>query len=89
MILPSAVLFFSSCDFSDNCLCNGVLGFEGFEPGGKGEGREDAEVLAGALRKPRGSLRVVLDMRRIEPEKVSSQCVANPVKDRHMLDQVS
>ena len=35
--------------------------------GGKGDGREDADVLAGALRRPRGSLRFDLDNKSIEP----------------------
>ena len=37
--------------------------------GRKGEGKEEAEVLDGVLRRPRGSLRLVLDMRRTEPGK--------------------
>lgn len=67
MIFPSAVLFCSSTDCSDVCLRNDGLWLGGLEPGGNGEGKDDAEVLAGALRRPRGSLRVVLDMRRMEP----------------------
>lgn len=67
MIFPSAVLFFSSADCPDLRLRFVGLWFECLEDGGKGEGREETDVLAGALRKPRGSLRSVLDMRRIEP----------------------
>ena len=46
------------------------------EPGGKGEGREETDVLAGALRIPKGSLRLVFDMRRTEPRQSIHQHAA-------------
>lgn len=61
--MPSGVFFFSSIERRDSRLVDG-----GLELGGKGEGSEEAEVLAGAMRKPRGSLRLVFDMRRTEPK---------------------
>ena len=67
MIFPSEVLFLSSSDRSDGCFLSKDLWIGGL-PGGNGEGKDEAEVLAGALRRPRGSFRVVLDIRRIEPE---------------------
>lgn len=82
MIFPSAVIFFSSTDRSDALLRNDGLWLEGFEPGGNGEGKEEAEVRAGALRRPSGSLRVVLDMRRIEPEMACRQPIASPDEDQ-------
>ena len=39
----------------------------GLTLGGNGEGKEDADTRAGAFRRPRGSLRVVFDMRSTEP----------------------
>ena len=67
MILPSAVRFFSSTDISDFLLFIEGLALDDLVPGGKGDGKDDADVLAGALRRPSGSLRLVLDMRRTEP----------------------
>lgn len=62
-MVPSGVIFFSSIKRRDSRLVDG-----GLELGGKGEGSEEAEVRAGAIRKPRGSLRLVFDMRRTEPK---------------------
>ena len=39
----------------------------GLTPGGYGEGIEEADVLAAAFRRPRGSFRFELDIRRMEP----------------------
>ena len=50
-------------------LPKGGLWLDGLELGGNGEGREEAEVLAGALLRPNGSLRLAFDIRMIEPEK--------------------
>ena len=53
---------------SDSRLDMGGLVLEGgLALGGKGEGSDEADVLAGALRIPSGSLRVVCDMRSTEP----------------------
>ena len=49
-------------ELPDNCLRK-----EGLESGGKGEGKEEADVLDGALRRPKGSLCLVFDMRRMDP----------------------
>ena len=67
MIFPSDVNFTSSgdLDLSD-------WGLERSACGTKGEGSEDADVLAGVLRNPRGSFRVELDIRSTEPEQVES-----------------
>lgn len=64
--LPSLVFFFSLPAFPDSC-----------RPGGNGEGREEADVLAGALRRPKGSLCVVFDMRRMEPGEALCQPTAS------------
>ena len=69
IIFPSAVLFFSSTDCPDRRLDKGGFALEDREPGGKGEGREETDVLAGALRIPRGSLRLVFDISRIDPRR--------------------
>lgn len=53
------------------------LALPGLEPGGNGEGKEEADVLAGALHKPKGSLCLVLDMRRMEPGEALGQPTAN------------
>ena len=82
MIFPSAVFFCSSADCSDIRLRKDGLWLEGLDPGGKGEGREEAEVLAGALRSPRGSLRVAWDMRRMVPGATSSQPIASRGEDQ-------
>lgn len=47
------------------------------EPGENDEGNEEADVLAGALRRPRGSLCLVWDMRRIEPREALGQPTAS------------
>ena len=53
MICPSAVLLISGCDRADvRRLMLGLLPCEGLN----GEGSDDADVLAGACRRPRGSL---------------------------------
>ena len=67
MILPSAVRFVSCTECSD--ILRGIEGLSlvDRDPRGKGDGREDAEVLAGALRRPRGSFRFEWDIRRTEP----------------------
>lgn len=76
IIFPSAVFFFSSTDCSDRRLDIGGFALEEWEPGGKGEGREETDVLEGALRIPRGSLRLVSDIRRIEPRQSMHQRAA-------------
>lgn len=68
MIFPSEVLFSSSTEFSDTRLRNEGLWLDDLVSGGRGEGSEEAEVLAGALRRPSGSLRLLLDMSMTEPE---------------------
>ena len=73
MNLPSLVFFFSSTDLPDNCLRKDGLALPELEPGGNGEGKEEADVLAGASRKPNGSLWLVFDIRRMEPGEVKSQ----------------
>lgn len=78
MIFPSAVLFFSASNGSDLRLFILGLWLEDREVGGNGEGREETEVLAGALRIPRGSLRLVWDMRRTEPGRTLYQPLADP-----------
>ena len=49
------------------------LAIGGHTPGGKGEGREEADTRAGACRRPRGSLRVLWDIRSTEPVGGDSQ----------------
>ena len=66
MNLPSFVLFLSPTGFADNG-----------RPGGNGEGRDEADTLAGALRRPKGSLCLVFDMRRTEPGEALSQLTAS------------
>lgn len=61
-MVPSFVVFFSCV-----LCCEGRLGVDGLASGGYGDGIDEAEVLAGAFRRPRGSLRLALDMRRTEP----------------------
>ncbi len=77
MILPSLVFFFSSIECPDICLPEEGLALPGLELEGNGEGREETDVLAGALRKPKGSLCLELDMRRIEPGETLGQPTAN------------
>lgn len=62
MILPSGVNFTSSVDLALKAEGLRTLGF-----GTNGEGNEDADVLAGVIRRPKGSFRVVFGNRRIEP----------------------
>ena len=71
MTFPSFVFFFPS---SRNCSdCDLLMGgLEERWPGGYGEGRDDAEVLAGALWRPKGSFRRVFDINSTEP--ITSQC---------------
>ncbi len=62
MILPSAVRFFSGI------TCRLLLLNELLRLGWYGDGREEDDVKAGALRRPNGSLySETLDNRRIEP----------------------
>ena len=82
MIFPSAVFFSSLADCADVCLRKEGRWLDDLTLGGNGEGREDADVLAGALRNPRGSLRVVWDMSRMEPSEASSQSTANLREDQ-------
>lgn len=77
MILPSLVFFFSSTEWPDNCLREEGLALPDPELGGNGEGKEEADVLAGALRRPKGSLCLVLDMRRMEPGEALGQPTAS------------
>lgn len=67
MILPSLVFFFSSTEYPGDCPRKEVLALPILEIGGNGEGKDEADVLAGALRRPKGSLCLVLDIRRMEP----------------------
>ena len=53
------------------------LALPDLRPGGNGEGKEEADVLAGALRRPKGSLCLVFDMRRMEPGVALSQPTAS------------
>ena len=69
MILLSAVVF---CSFiivlSDSRLDIGILVLDGgLALGVKCEGSDEADVLAGTLRSPSGSLRVDFEMRSTEP----------------------
>lgn len=63
IIAPSGVFFFSSIERPDSRLLDG-----GLELIRKGEGSDEAEVLAGAICQPRGSLRLVFDMSRTVPK---------------------
>ena len=67
MIFPSAVRFLTSIDMSDRLRLTEGLALEDLLPGGKGEGKDEADVLAGAIWRPRGSFRLVFDIRRTEP----------------------
>lgn len=60
MIFPLAVFFFPSIEKAASGLAR---------PGGYGEGNEDADVRAGAFRRPSGSFRLLgPDMSKIVPE---------------------
>lgn len=60
MIFPLAVFFFASIEYAESGPAR---------PGGYGEGNEDADVRAGALRRPSGSFRLLgPGMRRIVPD---------------------
>ena len=70
IIFPSLVLFCSSIERSESVR---VIG--GLISGGKGEGSEDADFRAGALRRPRGSLCLLCDINSMVP--VSSEMLAS------------
>ena len=74
---PSLVFFFSTTECSDNCLRKEGLALPDLEPGGNGEGKEEADVRSGALRRPKGSLCLVFDMRRMDPGEALSQPTAS------------
>lgn len=59
----------SRAECADNLLRKEGSWPSHLEPGGKGGGSEEADFLAGVIRRPRGSLCIVSDMRRTEPEK--------------------
>lgn len=60
MIFPLAVFFFPSIEYTESDLAR---------PGGYGEGKEDADIRAGAFRRPSGSLRLLgPDMSKIVPD---------------------
>ena len=63
MIPPSGVRFICRID----CLDEPRLANCGPISGGYGEGMEDVDVLAAILRRPRGSFRFELDIRRTDP----------------------
>ena len=65
MIFPSFVLCRSSTERSDSARSSG-----GLVSGGNGEGNEEADLRAGAFRRPRGSLRLLCDIKRTEPREI-------------------
>ena len=83
MYLPSLVFFFSSTKCPDDCLWRDGLALPDLEEERYGEGKEEADVLAGALRRPKGSLCFVLDMRRMEPVETLGQ----PTASHHCIPQ--
>lgn len=62
MIAPSRVVFFSSAD-----LLEAVLEKGGRNPGGYGDGRDDADLRVGASPSPSGALFRQFGNSRIEP----------------------
>lgn len=66
MIAPPRVVFLSSAD-----LLEAVLEKGGRNPGGYGDGRDDADLRAGASRSPSGALVRQFGNSRIEPGRMA------------------
>ena len=81
---PSRVLFLSWTDRSDP-----LLEFGGLIPGGYEDGKEDADVLAGMFRRPKGALWLLFDIRRIVPGLVGyyqfNRCLVESAAHRHIF----